>query len=57
MNTTIRKILVSLFIASFVLSMGACRTMRGLGEDTEKAGEKIQKEADQHIDEKNSRRP
>lgn len=31
-------------IASFAL--GACNTMRGLGQDTERAGEKIQEKSE-----------
>jgi len=35
-------------VAGFAVSVGACKTMHGIGEDTEIVGEKIQKEADQH---------
>lgn len=51
MNTHVRKMLVSLLILGFGLGLGACNTMRGLGKDTEVAGEKIQEEAERHIDE------
>ena len=50
MNTHVRKMLVSLLIVGFGLGLGACNTMRGLGKDTEVAGEKIQDEAERHID-------
>ena len=36
------------FIAMLVLS--ACNTMRGVGKDTEAVGDKIQDEAEQHMD-------
>jgi predicted small secreted protein len=35
-------------IAMLVLS--ACNTMRGVGKDTEAVGDKIQDEAEQHMD-------
>lgn len=50
MNTNIRKISMLLLVATFALSLGACKTMHGIGEDTEKLGEKVQKEADQHTE-------
>ena len=46
MNTNIRKTALLLLVAAFAFSATACNTMKGLGKDTEKAGEKIQKEAD-----------
>lgn len=52
MNTHFRKIAILFALSGFALSLGACHTMQGLGEDTEIAGEKIQKEADSHIDKK-----
>lgn len=51
MNTLIRKSLILLSVAGFALSVGACRTMHGVGEDVETVGEKVQKEADQHTGE------
>ncbi|MBL0029574.1 MAG: entericidin [Rhodanobacteraceae bacterium] len=48
MNTNIRKSFLILLVAGFAVSVGACKTMHGIGEDTEIVGEKIQKEADQH---------
>ena len=50
MNLNIRKITAILLLAFFVLSTTACNTMAGVGKDTQKAGEKIEKEADRHID-------
>ncbi len=48
MKTTIQKVIVSLFIAAFVASLAACNTVKGVGRDTERAGEIIQKQADKH---------
>lgn len=45
MNTNTRKTLLILLVAGFAVSVSACRTMHGLGEDTEKVGEKIQKKS------------
>lgn len=53
MNSTIKKISVAVLLGAFVLGSTACNTMAGVGKDTQKAGEKIEKEADRHIDEKN----
>jgi predicted small secreted protein len=42
-----------LLLATFALLAGAlpgCNTMHGIGKDTERAGEKIQKESDRHRD-------
>jgi predicted small secreted protein len=52
MNTNVRKLLAVVLASAFVFGISACNTMKGLGEDTEVAGEKIQKEADSHIDDK-----
>ncbi|WP_397596703.1 entericidin A/B family lipoprotein [Silanimonas sp.] len=32
------------------LMLGACNTMRGVGKDTEAVGDKIQDEAEEHMD-------
>lgn len=50
MNTRIRTSLLILLVAAFAVSASACKTMHGIGEDTEIVGEKIQKEADQHTE-------
>jgi predicted small secreted protein len=48
MKPVIRKISAIVLLGSFVLALGACNTVKGLGKDTEKAGEKIQKESREH---------
>ena len=50
MNRFARKLSLSLAIGFIAFGLGACNTMRGVGEDTQKVGEKIQKEADEHDD-------
>ncbi len=50
MKNTIRKVSVALLLGAFVIGLTACNTMAGVGKDTQKAGEKIEKEADRHID-------
>jgi predicted small secreted protein len=45
MNINFRRISLLLLVAAFAFSAAACNTMKGLGKDTEKAGEKIQEEA------------
>lgn len=52
MNTPVRKLLAVMLVGAFAFALSACNTMKGLGEDTEVAGEKIQKEADSHIKDK-----
>lgn len=44
MKTLLKPALLSL-AAAFVLSLTGCNTMKGLGKDTERAGEKIQEKA------------
>lgn len=51
MNKTIRHLSVALLAATFLFGLAACNTMSGLGKDTQKAGEKIEKEAERHVDE------
>lgn len=48
MNTSVRNMFVLILAAVFTFGLTACNTMRGIGEDTEEAGEKIQKESDEH---------
>ena len=50
MNTRLKNCSTLLAIVAFALSVGACKTMHGIGEDTENVGNKIQKEADQHTE-------
>ena len=37
-------------LGTATLMLGACNTMRGVGKDTEAVGDKIQDEAEQHMD-------
>jgi predicted small secreted protein len=48
MKTSFRTIAASLFVGLFLASLTACNTMKGVGKDTEKAGETIQKEVEKH---------
>lgn len=57
MNIAIRKLSIVLALAAFACSMSACHTMSGVGKDTAVVGEKIEKEADRHIDDKKADRP
>jgi predicted small secreted protein len=41
-----RKLLVAMVLAGFVLGLAGCETVKGVGRDMEKAGEAIQKSAD-----------
>lgn len=50
MNKTFRKLSVLLLLSAFVLNLTACNTIAGVGKDTQKAGEKIEKEAERHVD-------
>ena len=52
MKTATQKIILGLLVSAFIASISACNTVKGVGKDTERAGEIIQKEADQHIDNK-----
>ena len=36
------KTLVTLFAASFLLALAGCNTVKGMGQDIQKAGEKIE---------------
>jgi predicted small secreted protein len=57
MNTILRRTTLLLFTTALAFGLGACNTMHGVGKDTQAAGEKIQQEADQHIDNDESPRP
>lgn len=46
MNMNIRKIWVLIFLGAFVAAVSGCNTVKGVGKDTEKAGEAIQREAE-----------
>lgn len=39
------KKFTALILASTLLALAGCNTMKGLGKDTERAGEKIQEKA------------
>jgi entericidin A len=52
MKNTIQKISTALLLGAFVMGLTACNTMAGVGKDTQKAGEKIEKEAERHTDDK-----
>lgn len=51
MNMSIRRAIVLLVLAAFAAGLSGCNTLRGVGRDTAVVGEKIEKEADRHIDE------
>ena len=46
MNTNMRKIWILVFLGAFVATLSGCNTVKGVGKDTEKAGEAIQREAE-----------
>ena len=50
MNAKARKIAYLILLAATIFGATACNTMHGVGKDTEKAGQKIEKEADEHRD-------
>lgn len=45
---TIRPLVLALALAGAAFSLTACNTMKGVGKDVERAGEKIQDNADAH---------
>ena len=46
MNMNIRRIWVLILLGAFVAAVSGCNTVKGVGKDTEKAGEAIQREAE-----------
>ena len=44
----IRKILRGLVLAAFAASLVACNTVKGVGKDLQKAGEKLEDSAEKH---------
>ena len=44
----LKKLFLAFAALSLVFSVSACNTMRGAGQDVEKAGQKVQKEANEH---------
>jgi predicted small secreted protein len=57
MNINTRKVFLLLLTCAFAFSLSACNTVKGLGKDTERAGEKIQKEAGRHDDDNRAVEP
>lgn len=41
-----KKIITTLCLLTFTLGLGACNTMKGVGQDVERGGEKVQDAAD-----------
>ena len=41
-----KRILIVMAIAIFTITLSACQTMKGLGEDVEDAGEWVQEKAE-----------
>lgn len=50
MNINFRNLAALAMLGAFAFGLTACNTIHGVGQDTQKAGEKIQKEADEHKD-------
>lgn len=50
MKSTKRMLALFLLAMFSIGTLGACNTMAGLGEDVGKAGDKIEDEAESHID-------
>ena len=50
MSTNLRRTLMLLLVGVSSVGLGACGVMREVGEGTESAGEKIQDEAEGHMD-------
>jgi len=46
MKIKFKKIVYIAVIGAFIASLAACNTIKGVGKDTEKVGETIQKEAE-----------
>lgn len=46
MNIRVHKFVPLLLVSGLAFGIGACNTMRGVGEDTESAGKAIQKKVD-----------
>lgn len=50
-----RTLSIALLLGVFACATTACNTMSGIGKDTAAVGEKIEKEAERHIDDKDER--
>lgn len=46
LRKTVMSLFAVLFMSGLFGSLGACNTMHGVGQDLERGGEKIQREAD-----------
>jgi predicted small secreted protein len=44
----IKLILKTALLAVFAIGLGACNTVKGVGKDIKKAGEKIEETAEKH---------
>lgn len=42
------KVLSTLLMLAFAVSLSACNTIEGAGQDIQKGGEKIEQKADEH---------
>lgn len=49
-NHPLRNVLTISAALAALLVLGGCNTMRGVGKDTEAVGDKIQDEAEQHLE-------
>jgi predicted small secreted protein len=43
-----KKLTAALFIVSLTLVLSACNTIKGVGKDVQKAGEKVEEAADKN---------
>ena len=50
MNANTRKLSYLVLLVATIFGATACNTVKGVGKDVERGGEKIQKEADEHKD-------
>jgi predicted small secreted protein len=50
MNIDTRKLMLVLLVGTMALGVTACNTMSGVGKDAQRAGEKIEKEAERGVD-------
>lgn len=57
MNAILRTVTLLLTLGVFAAAATGCNTMRGVGRDTAAVGEKIEEEADRHLDDEPDRTP
>ena len=48
LKRTVMALFAALFVTGLVGNLTACNTVHGMGQDLERGGEKIQREADKH---------